>query len=297
MAAYNQEMFAKISEAMKSNNSQQSNIGNILRLKPGNTYSVRLLPNVKAPNKTLFHYYSHGWNSLATGQYVSAISPSTWGERDPIDEAKFRLAKHGSEQEKEDSKMLTRRENWLINVYVVSDPTNGENNGKVKILRFGKQLHKIIMSAIEGEDAEEFGHRVFDLSSEGCSLKIKIEEQGGFPTYVSSRFESPKAVPGLVNDEAINEVYKSNYDLESVFSVKSYDELKEMLNEHFYCSDPDEPTAPAVPESVATASVPTASKVEDDDDDIDYGPSSSTTKAESEDDETKVKEILASMDL
>ena len=64
MAAYNQEMFAKISEAMKSNNSQQSNIGNILRLKPGNTYSVRLLPNVKAPNKTLFHYYSHGWNSL-----------------------------------------------------------------------------------------------------------------------------------------------------------------------------------------------------------------------------------------
>ena len=96
MAAYNQEMFAKISEAMKSNNSQQSNIGNILRLKPGNTYSVRLLPDVKAPNKTLFHYYSHGWNSLATGQYVSAISPSTWGERDPIDEAKFRLQKHGS---------------------------------------------------------------------------------------------------------------------------------------------------------------------------------------------------------
>ena len=129
------------------------------------------------------------------------------------------------------------------------------------------------------------------------SVKIKIEEQGGFPTYVSSRFESPKAVPGLVNDEAINEVYKSNYDLESVFSVKSYDELKEMLNEHFYCSDPDEPTAPAVPGSVATASVPTASKVEDDDDDIDYGPSSSATKAESEDDETKVKEILASMDL
>ena len=295
MAAYNQEMFAKISEAMKSNNSQQSNIGNILRLKAGNTYSVRLLPNIKDPKKTLFHYYSHGWNSLATGQYVNAISPSTWGERDPIDEAKFRLAKHGTEQEKEDSKMLTRRENWLMNVYVVNDPTNGENNGKVKILRFGKQLHKIIMSAIEGEDAEEFGHRVFDLSDQGCSLKIKIEEQGGYPTYVSSRFESPKAVPGLVNDDVINDIYKTNYDLDSVFTVKSYDELKDMLNEHFFCSDPDAPEpAPSVPSS----SVPAAPVAEDNDDDHDLGPTASSSSSDDDDDEeSKVKDILASMDL
>jgi len=295
MAAYNQEMFAKISEAMKSNNSQQSNIGNILRLKAGNTYSVRLLPNVKAPNKTLFHYYSHGWNSLATGQYVSAISPSTWGERDPIDEAKFRLSKNGSEQEKEDAKLLTRRENWLINVYVVSDPTNAENNGQVKILRFGKQLHKIIMSAIEGEDADEFGHRVFDLSSEGCSLKIKIEEQGGYPTYVSSRFESPKPVPGMVNDEAMNGVYNGVYDLESVFNVKSYDELKDMLNEHFYCSDTDEDSIkePDVIPSHAVAPKPAVTAQDiDDDDDLDY-----STKSGGDDEDAKVKDLLASMDL
>lgn len=291
MAAYNQEMFAKISEAMKSNNSQQSNIGNILRLKAGNTYTVRLLPNVKAPNKTLFHYYSHGWNSLSTGQYISAISPSTWGERDPIDEAKFRLAKHGSEQEKEDSKMLTRRENWLMNVYVVGDPTDGENNGKVKILRFGKQLHKIIMSAIEGEDADEFGSRVFDLSENGCSLKIKVEEQGGYSTYVSSRFASPSKIPGLVDDDSMNDVYNNVYDLESVFTVKSYEELKDMLNEHFYCKDPDDVDATDADEPVsAPKTVISAKTVDDDDDDISYD-------IGGKDDDDKVKDILASMDL
>ena len=291
MAAYNQEMFAKISEAMKSNNSQQSNIGNILRLKAGNTYTVRLLPNVKAPNKTLFHYYSHGWNSLSTGQYISAISPSTWGERDPIDEAKFRLAKHGSEQEKEDSKMLTRRENWLINVYVVGDPTDGENNGKVKILRFGKQLHKIIMAAIEGEDADEFGSRVFDLSENGCSLKIKVEEQGGYSTYVSSRFASPSKIPGLVDDDSMNDVYNNVYDLESVFTVKSYEELKDMLNEHFYCKDPDDVDVAEADEPVsAPKTVISAKPVDDDDDDISYD-------IGGKDDDDKVKDILASMDL
>ena len=250
---------------------------------------------IKEPNKTLFHYYSHGWNSLATGQYVSAISPSTWGERDPIDEAKFKLSKNGTEQEKEDSRLLTRRENWLINVYMINDPTNGENNGQVKILRFGKQLHKIIMSAIEGEDADEFGHRVFDLSSDGCSLKIKIEEQGGYPTYVSSRFESPKAIPGLVNDEAMNGVYNSIYDLESVFTVKSYDELKDMLNEHFYCSDPDD--APDnqddyVQPKVSVSKPVASAQEDDDDDDLDY-----STKSGGDDEDAKVKDLLASMDL
>lgn len=288
MSAYNQEMFAKISEAMKSNNSQQSNIGNILRLKPGNTYNLRLLPNVKAPNKTLFHYYSHGWNSLATGQYVSAVSPSTFGERDPIDETKFRLAKHGNEQEKEDAKLLTRRENWLINVYVVNDPVEPEHNGKVKLLRFGKQLHKIIMSAIEGEDADEFGARVFDLSGEGCSLKVKVEEQGGYSTYVSSRFASPQKIPGLVDDESINEIYNNIFDLETVFTIKSYEELKDMLNEHFFCSEPDSEPDNQDDVPVARQEVkPTAStKVEDEDDDLNYG-----------DDDDKVKDLLASMDL
>jgi len=288
MSAYNQEMFAKISEAMKTTTGQTSNFGNILRLKPGNTYTLRLLPNVENPSKTLFHYYFHGWNSLATGQYISAISPSTWDERDPISEAKFKLSKHGNEQEKEDARLLTRRENWLMNVYVVNDPTDGENNGKNKLLRFGKQLHKIIMAAIEGEDSDEFGSRVFDLSADGCSLKVKVEEQGGYSTYVSSRFASPQKIPGLVDEESINAVYKNIYDLENVFPVKSYDDLKDMLNEHFFCSDPEDvEEGTSEPDPVVKSASTKVTKVEeDDDDDVKY-----------EDDDDKVKDILASMDL
>ena len=289
MSAYNQEMFAKISEAMKGNtNNNQANYSNILRLKSGNTYTVRLLPNIKEPSKTLFHYYSHGWNSLATGQYISAVSPSTWGERDPIDEAKFKLAKHGTEQEKEDSKLLTRRENWLINVYVVNDPTDSENNGQIKILRFGKQLHKIINSAIEGEDADEFGFRVFELSPDGCNLKIKVEEQGGYSTYVSSRFASPTKIPGLVNDESYNEVYKGIYDLESVFPVKSYDELKDMLNDHFFCKEPDSDNNQEYSNDYtpSNSSITTNSNDDDDDDDdLDYGGT----------EDEKVKNLLSSL--
>jgi hypothetical protein len=45
----------------------------------------------------------------------------------------------------------------------------------------------------------------------------------------------PKAVEGLDKGK-IDDIYKNIIDLESVFTVKSYEELKSMLDEHYYCS-------------------------------------------------------------
>ena len=93
-------MFESIKGAMVKS-AQQNTTSNIMRLKPSNTYTLRLVPFEKDPSKTFFHYYSHGWVSEMTGQYLSAISPQTWGERDPIAEARYRLSRTGSEEEKE----------------------------------------------------------------------------------------------------------------------------------------------------------------------------------------------------
>ena len=280
-------MFASIKDALAKPAQGSSTTSNIMRLKTGNTYVLRLVPNAKEPSKTFFHYYSHGWVSEATGQFQSAISPQTWGERDPIAEARYKISRTGTEEEKEAARALNRKENWLINVYVAKDPENPENEGKVKILRFGRQLHKIIMEAIEGEDADEFGERIFDLTKTGCSLKVKVEEQGGYPTYVSSRFAAPTSLTGITAD-TVNDVYDKVYDLENVFPVKSYDELTTMLNEHYHGYDDKAPE----PEAPATAST----KAEEDDDinfdDIETPSKSSDTAV----DDDKVKELLDSLD-
>ena len=277
-------MFASIKDALNKPSQNNNSTSNILRLRAGNTYTVRLVPFAKDPSKTFFHYYSHGWVSEATGQFQSAISPQTWGERDPIAEARFKITRTGTEEEKEKAKALNRKENWLINVYVVKDNENPENEGKVKILRFGRQLHKIIMEAIEGDDAEEFGERIFDLTESGCNLRIKVEEQGGFPTYVSSRFASPSKITG-VDADSVGTIYDQVYDLENVFPVKSYEELETMLNEHYYGSQ-DKP------------STETSSKIEDDDDDdISFDDDVKETTNESGDvDDDKVKQLLDSLE-
>lgn len=242
-------MFDSIKEALTSQDKKQGGLQDILQLKTGNTYTVRLLPNTKNPKQSLFHHFTHGWNSLATGKYVSAISPTTFGERDPIAEERYKVLRTGTEEEKEKMKVIRRAEQWLVNAYVIDDPSNPDNNGKVKILRYGKQLGNIINSAISGDEAEEFGMRVFDLSKEGVNFKIKVEKQGDYPVYTSSRFTSVGRDLGL-SDSKQDEILESTHDLESVFRVKTEDELKQMLDEHFYCKTAeDRETSASLPEA------------------------------------------------
>jgi len=262
MNSLTSSMFESIKSALTKETSSGANKQkDFLRTEPGNTYTVRLLPNVKDPSKTFLHYYSHGWNSLSTGQLITLISPTTWNERDPIAEERYRVLRNGTEQEKEKAKSIVRTERWLVNCYVINDPVNEENNNKVKILRFGRQLHKIIMDGIQGEDAEELGPRIFDLSPKGVNLKIKVEKQGDYPTYVSSKFTTPKEVEGL-DEDSYDKTLKNAFDLESYITVKSYDELKDMLDKHYHCKvDADEETEVAVVEK-PKAHTPVPSKVE-----------------------------------
>ena len=240
MSSFNTSMFQSIKDALVKTEGEGGNAtyNEIMKTTPGNTYTIRLLPYAKDPKNTFFHYFNHGWVSFATGQYVQALSPMTFGERDPIAEERFKILRTGTEDDKEKIKAVKRLEKYLVNVYVIDDSQNPDNNGKVKILRYGKQLHKIIMEAIEGEDAEEFGSRIFDLGTTGVNFKVKCENQGEFPTYVSSRFTTAGKL-ALSEDEQ-KKIYDSAFDLTKVYSLKSYDELKAMLNEHYYCKSTGE---------------------------------------------------------
>jgi hypothetical protein len=260
MSTFTASMFESIKGALtKNNETASSKIKDYLRCEVGNTYTVRLLPNVKDPSKTFFHYYSYGWNSLTTGQLVTAISPTTWNQRDPIAEERYRVLRNGTEKEKEKALAIKRRENWLVSVYVINDPVNADNNGKVKLLRFGRQLHKIVMDAIEGEEAAELGPRIFDLSPKGCNLRIKVEKQGDYPTYVSSKFSTPKEIEGLEEDD-FKKIYNNAFDLESYVSVKSYDELKTILDEHYHGTKDVDDTADAPVQATTSAPTPVAKK-------------------------------------
>ena len=267
---------ASMFDALKSTMAEQRSGGSfkdIMKTQMGNNYIVRLVPNMDDVAKTTHHYFSHGWRSNATGQFVSCICPTTFGKRCPICEERVRLYR-GDDEDTANAKLLGKKEQWLVNVYVIDDPTNKENNGEVKILRYGKQLDKIIRDAMDGIDKDEFGARIFDLTEDGCNLRIAVEKNdGGYPTYVSSKFLRESEIEGM-NDAKVDETHEGIFDLEKVFDHKTPEEVKEILDTHFFCeissstTEIKEETTTEVSSSGSTTEVDIEEK-EDDDPSID----------------------------
>lgn len=235
-------MFDAIKQSLSSSKNEGGGNGlykEILKFTAGSTYQVRLVPNPTSPKDTIFHHYTHGWNSNATGKYVTAMCPTTFGDTCPIDAYYLKTYRNGTESEKEAAKVLSRKEGWLVNVYVISDPTNPENEGKVKILRYGRELAKIIESALEGDDADEFGvEKVFDVLN-GSTLRIKCEnrtEKGRgaskMVTYASSKFLAASSLE--LEEEDLEKIYESVHDLKAVNKQTTTADMQRLLDEHFF---------------------------------------------------------------
>lgn len=285
MSTFTQSMFDSIKSALANSNAGSSNSRvDILKFTPDNQYDVRFIPNIKSPEKTFHHYYTQSWTSFSTGQYVSAVSPQTIGQPCPLASAKFKLLNTGTEEEKSKASTIRRSENWLVNVYVISDPSKPENNGTVKVMRFGKQLHKIIMDSIQDDDESGVGMRAFDLGENGCSFRVKVEKQGDFPTYVTSKFLLPSALATEVESDVLVE---QAHELESIFPIKSNEEMQAMLDQHFY-TEASKPAAEPTP----VAASPAKDSSLDEEVPMDFD-----TKSDSKsNDDEQLEELLAGLD-
>jgi gp32 DNA binding protein like len=233
---FDKSMFSKIKDVLdKTKSGGNSQYENIMKFKAGHTYVLRLLPLTEEGKDPLFHYYVHQWTSPVTGKFASALSLQTFGDRDPIAEYRWKQFKawkdsNPTTENKEYKGNINQKEQWLINVLVIDNPENPEMNGEVKILRMGPQLKAIIDDATEGEKSEELGWDVFDPTA-GYDFKIVAKAKGDFTSFETSFF-STKTKKKIGEDE-VEEIYEKLHDLTTVETVRTYDELKDLLEEHF----------------------------------------------------------------
>jgi hypothetical protein len=217
-----------------------NNFKDILKFEPGKTYQVRLVPDVKNPRGTINHYFHHSWKSLQTGRFITHLCPTTYGEACPIDQYLMKTFNAGEVTTAEKTKLqnIYRNESFLVNAYVISDPTNPDNEGKVKIIRYGKELAKIINSAIDGDDADEFGAKIFDVQT-GSTLRIKCESRANstsssakkYTTYSSSKFLTPSKI-----DVDVDKIYNAIHDLTKLSGRRvTTAELQKSLEQHYHC--------------------------------------------------------------
>ncbi len=198
--------------------------------KSGNGYAVvRFLPTPEGDEMPWVSYFDHGFQGPG-GWYIEK-SLTTIGKKDPVSEYNTSLWNTGIEANKEQARKQKRRLHYVSNIFVVSDPKNPDNEGKVFQYRYGKKIFEMLKEAISPAFEDESAINPFDLRGEGANFKIKIRKVDGYWNYDKSEFDSPT---NLFEDEArLENIAMSTKSLSEIIShskFKSYEELKEKLD-------------------------------------------------------------------
>ena len=201
--------------------------------KAGNGYAiVRLLdaPAVDGEDGLPWQQlFNHGFK-LNGGWYIENC-PTTIGGKCPACDHNSELWNTGVEAKRDIvRKFQKRRLGYLSNVLVISDKAHPENEGKVKVWRYGKKIFDKIQEKLNPQFEDEAKVNPFDFWK-GANLKIKIRHVEGYRNYDKSEFE--ESSPVYDNDKQIEELWKNLPSLAQFVAAKefkSFDELTEKLN-------------------------------------------------------------------
>jgi hypothetical protein len=197
--------------------------------KAGNGYAVvRFLPASANEEVPFVRVFSHGFQGPG-GWYIES-SLSTIGRKDPVGELNQTLWNTGGDEGKEQARKQKRKLQFVSNIYVVKDPGNPENEGKVFLYKYGKKIWDKIEAQMNPEFEDETKVNPFDMW-QGADFKLKIRKVAGYRNYDSSEFESP--APLLEDDERLETIWNKQHGLNEFVepaNFKSYDELKQKLD-------------------------------------------------------------------
>ena len=200
--------------------------------KAGNGYAVlRFLPATEGQDVPWVRYWDHGFKG-PTGRWYIENSLTSIGKDDPVSEMNSQLWNSGRDEDKETARSRKRRLHYVSNVYVVSDPSNPENEGKVFLYKYGKKIFDKIMDVMQPQFQDEKPVNPFDFWG-GADFKLKIRQVEGYRNYDKSEFAAPTEFLGA-DDAKLEAVYNTLHDLGEFVdpkNYKSYAELSKKLYE------------------------------------------------------------------
>ena len=235
----NRSSFDKLTKAIEASTQSSENSKDDNRFwqpsvdKAGNGMAIiRFLPAPSVdgddalPWVRIFH---HGFQG--PGGWLIDNCLTTVNEKCPVCEHNSTLWNSGIEANKDIARKQKRKLSYIANVYIVSDPSNPDNEGQIKLFKFGKKIFDKITEAMNPEFADETPVNPFDLW-EGANFKLKIRNVEGYRNYDKSEFADKSA---LLNgdDDKLEELWKSEFSLKEFTDkkhFKPYEQLKGRLD-------------------------------------------------------------------
>jgi hypothetical protein len=173
--------------------------------------------------------FSHGFQG--PGGWFIDNCLTTLNEKCPVCEHNNTLWNSGIEANKDIARKQKRKLSYIANILVVSDPANKQNEGQIRLFKFGKKIFDKITEAMNPEFEDEKAVNPFDLW-EGANFKLKIRNVEGYRNYDKSEFAEVSALFGG-DDEKLEALWKSEHGLKEFTEkkqFKSYEQLKSRLD-------------------------------------------------------------------
>jgi hypothetical protein len=204
--------------------------------KSGNGYAViRFLPAPEGEELPFVKVYSHAFKG--SGGWFIDNCLTTLGQTCPVCQANSLLWNSGSDSNKEIARNRKRKLSYYSNIYVVKDPANSENEGKVFLFKYGKKIFDKIQAAMKPElDSEAYEFEDEDPINpfdfwQGANFKLKIKNVAGYWNYDSSEFMKPS--PLLEDDSAMEALWNREYSIAEFLNpsnFKTAEQIQTRLN-------------------------------------------------------------------
>lgn len=201
--------------------------------KAGNGFAViRFLPAPGDEDVPFVRIWEHGFKG-PTGKWYIENSLTTLAKQDPVSELNSKLWNSTNDDDspaRKQARAQKRKLAFISNIYIVQDQQNPENNGKVKLFKFGKKIFEKLNEKMNPQFADEERMNPFDLWS-GANFKLKIRNVEGYRNYDKSEFA--QAAPLFADDSDMEAVWRQEHSLQAFLApsnFKTYEDLHAKLN-------------------------------------------------------------------
>ena len=241
-------------------NDEDANVWKPTRDKSGNASAViRFLPKREGDALPFITKYSYGFSTAHHNLNAGAADKGKWyienclstiGLPDPVNEANRALRQTGVARDTLIAQARGRRTNYFANVLIVNDPAAPENNGKVKLFRFGKKIFEKITAEMKPAFEEDTPCNIFDIYA-GKNFRLIMKQADGFPNYDSSSF-GPITELCDGNEEKMIEVLNSQHSLSDLISPDKFKSYEELSRKFQSVINPTLATSPSATEMTET---------------------------------------------
>lgn len=198
----------------------------------GSGYAViRFLPTSENDELPFAKIFTHGFKG-ATGKWYFENCPTTKDNDCPVCAANKDIVEgyggwDSTPKDVKDGVIRNRKRklSYYSNIYIVDDPENPENNGTVRLFKYGTKIFDKIKLAAEPEFKVDKPIQPFDMW-EGANFELKIRKVDKQTNYDSSGFmEVSKLLP---TDKEMEKIYNSEFTLSELDAEDKFKPLEDL---------------------------------------------------------------------